>query len=93
MDHNEFDFIDDLIQPFDQFLKECKIDLAPHINKNKVDGRKTGAFSGFEEDDDEEEEVHDGVFRFPEHLYLPPEGFPVQNSNVNLWNWFLTKLM
>lgn len=27
MDHNEFDFIDDLITPFHQFLKQCKIDL------------------------------------------------------------------
>lgn len=25
MDHNEFDFIDDLIQPFYYFLKQCNI--------------------------------------------------------------------
>jgi hypothetical protein len=29
MDHNEFDFIDDLIQPYHSFLNQCKISLTP----------------------------------------------------------------
>ena len=29
MDHNEFDFIDDLIQPFFYFLKQCGITVEP----------------------------------------------------------------
>jgi fermentation-respiration switch protein FrsA (DUF1100 family) len=29
MDHNEFDFIDDLIQPFYYFLKQCGIQVDP----------------------------------------------------------------
>ena len=27
MDHNEFDFNDDLIKPFSLFLKQCKISV------------------------------------------------------------------
>ena len=27
MDHNEFDFIDDLIQPFYYFLKQCNVSV------------------------------------------------------------------
>ena len=29
MDHNEFDFIEDLIQPFYYFLKQCGIQVEP----------------------------------------------------------------
>ena len=33
MDHNEFDFIDDLIQPFYYFLKQCNISVEPENGK------------------------------------------------------------
>ena len=29
MNHNEFDFIDDLVHPFHSFLQRCMIPLAP----------------------------------------------------------------
>ena len=37
MDHNEFDFIDDLIQPFHQFLKQCDISC----DLEGAEGKKT----------------------------------------------------
>lgn len=33
MDHNEFDFIDDLIQPFYYFLKQCNISVEVEEDK------------------------------------------------------------
>lgn len=50
MDHNEFDFIDDLIQPFYNFLEQMEISL-------EVEGS----------------DPHHGQFKFPEHLFLPPQ--------------------
>lgn len=38
MDHNEFDFIDDLIEPFHKFLKQC------HISVEVEDGETEGVF-------------------------------------------------
>lgn len=68
MDHNEFDFIDDLIEPFHKFLKQCHISVDVEEGKN-------------------------GVFKFPEELYYPPEDFPKANSNSTMWNWILRKFM
>ena len=38
MDHNEFDFIDDLIQPFYHFLKQCSITVdVPDGEKGQIE--------------------------------------------------------
>lgn len=36
MDHNEFDFIDDLIEPFHKFLKQCHISVDPDEESNDM---------------------------------------------------------
>ena len=79
MDHNEFDFIDDLIQPFHQFLKQCNISV-------EVEGQEGQYISPMNEN-------KLGQFKFPEELYMPPTDFPKQNSNSTLWNWILRKFM
>ncbi len=70
MDHNEFDFIEDLIQPFHQFLKQCKIDIDYNMT---IKPKKKEVFIKTEEIDQDFQK--DGIFRFPEFLYTPPEGF------------------
>lgn len=54
MDHNEFDFIDDLIQPFHQFLKQCKIDVETPLS--------------LAEDDQEGIEEYDQILNLKQNL-------------------------
>lgn len=36
MDHNEFDFYDDLVDPFTDFLKQLKIDLSVREGEDPI---------------------------------------------------------
>jgi len=89
MDHNEFDFNEDLIKPFAVFLRQCKINV--DIDDFDLD---------FDDSDHEvdwevllEIRRQRGQIKFPEELYLPPSDFPKTNGNSNLWNWILRKFM
>ena len=89
MDHNEFDFNEDLIKPFAVFLRQCKINV--DIDDFDLD---------FDDSDQEidwevllEIRRQRGQIKFPEDLYLPPKDFPKTNGNSNLWNWILRKFM
>ena len=50
---------------------------------------------GLEKEEEKYNSIMDenGIFRFPEELYIPPEDFPKTNNNSTLWNWILRKFM
>eukprot|EP00347_Sterkiella_histriomuscorum_P023413 403334733 len=75
MDHNNFDYINDLIQPLKQFLSKCNIQVSDY----STNGRLQDGFINGQIQFDESIKI------------VPEEFMKVKASSGSIWNWVVRK--
>ena len=91
MDHNEFDFVEDLISPLHNFMLEVDIDVKPDP-EDKNNGRLIlpeelySAPPKWRQNEFEQMQAYNKAHGGQRANFAPPQ-------RIGLWNWFMRKFL